>query len=54
MVCIGMNPNKQYPVSPQTRAELTRRMLQGTAAAKNVQVQGTIKGNHWSIDSKQM
>lgn len=38
---IGVNPKKRYQVSPDERAALLRKMLQGVAAA-NVQVQGML------------
>lgn len=41
IVVIGMNPNKQYLVSPTERADLVRNMLQNTSAAKNVRIEGT-------------
>jgi phosphopantetheine adenylyltransferase len=37
---VGMNPNKNYPVSPQARVDLVRRMLQDTPASKNVREEG--------------
>ncbi len=45
--CIGVNPNKRYEVSPQTRAQILRDMLVGSAgdgngtSCDNVQVEGT-------------
>jgi hypothetical protein len=41
--CIGVNPNKHYDVTPQTRAKILREMLDGSeagAGCKNVQVEG--------------
>jgi phosphopantetheine adenylyltransferase len=45
IVVVGFNPNKNYPVPPHDRAELTRRMLQDTPAS-NVRVQ-VVKGYIW-------
>mmetsp|Transcript_22973 Transcript_22973/g.37516 ORF Transcript_22973/g.37516 Transcript_22973/m.37516 type:complete len:160 (+) Transcript_22973:2-481(+) len=48
--CIGVNPNKQYDVTPQTRAQIVREMLSGsddgTNRCKNVQVQ-VVTGYIW-------
>ena len=41
--CIGVNPNKQYDVTPQTRAQILREMFSGSddrIRCKNVQVEG--------------
>ena len=41
--CIGVNPNKEYEVSPQTRAQILREMIVHNlpnASAKSVQVEG--------------
>ena len=42
--CIGVNPNKRYDVTPQTRAQILRDMISGSSVddrCKNVQVEGT-------------
>jgi phosphopantetheine adenylyltransferase len=39
IVVVGMNPDKDYLVSPYQRAELVRRMLDQTPA-NNVRVEG--------------
>ena len=41
--CIGVNPDKVYDVTPQTRAQILREMLSGSddrTRCKNVQVEG--------------
>ena len=56
--CIGVNPNKRYDVTPQTRAQILRGMLSGGISAddnvgsrcKNVQVEGKqFLRSHWSL-----
>lgn len=57
--CIGVNPNKRYDVTPQTRAQILRDMLSGGISAddnvgsrcKNVQVEGKqfLRRRHWSM-----
>lgn len=48
--CIGVNPNKKYPVSPQTRAQILRDMLSGDGSTdkttNNVQVE-VVTGYIW-------
>jgi len=49
--CIGVNPNKQYDVTPRTRAQILREMLSGSDddknRCKNVQVE-VVSGYIWS------
>mmetsp|Transcript_22265 Transcript_22265/g.39651 ORF Transcript_22265/g.39651 Transcript_22265/m.39651 type:complete len:254 (-) Transcript_22265:352-1113(-) len=47
--CIGVNPNKVYDVTPQTRAQILREMLSGSddgTSCKNVQVE-VVTGYIW-------
>ena len=47
--CIGVNPNKRYDVTPETRAQILRDMISGSSVdvtCKNVQVEGTKIRNH--------
>jgi len=47
--CIGVNPNKKYDVTPQTRAQIVREMLSGSddrTCCKNVQVE-VVHGYIW-------
>lgn len=37
---VGFNPNKDYLVSPEQRADLLRDMLKSTSATNNVEVDG--------------
>jgi phosphopantetheine adenylyltransferase len=40
IVVIGVNPSKRYDVTPEERADLTRRMLKRSATSSNVEVHG--------------
>ena len=44
--CIGVNPNKQYDATPQTRAEILREMLKSDSTCKNVTVE-VVSGYIW-------
>ena len=44
--CIGVNPNKQYDVTPQSRADILREMLSGDGCCNNVSVE-VISGYIW-------
>ncbi|KAL9188512.1 hypothetical protein ACHAXT_006890 [Thalassiosira profunda] len=49
--CIGVNPNKTYDVTPQTRSQILRKMLGGSddgngTGCKNVQVE-VVEGYIW-------
>lgn len=46
IVVIGVNPNKRYDVTPEERADLTRRMLKRSATSSNVEVH-VVKGYIW-------
>lgn len=46
MVVIGMNPDKKYDVSPNQRAELTRKMLQGCKGCEKIEVK-VVQGYIW-------
>jgi len=44
--CIGVNPNKQYEVTPQSRAEILREMLNYDGGCNNVTVE-VVSGYIW-------
>lgn len=44
--CIGVNPNKQYDVTPQSRAEILREMLTHDGGCNNVTVE-VVSGYIW-------
>ncbi|KAL7441090.1 hypothetical protein ACHAXM_007972 [Skeletonema potamos] len=44
--CIGVNPNKQYDVNPQSRAEILREMLSHDGGCNNVTVE-VVSGYIW-------
>jgi phosphopantetheine adenylyltransferase len=46
IVVIGVNPSKRYDVTPEERADLTRRMLKRSATSSNVEVH-VVKGYIW-------